>query len=379
MLRPRNPRQHREEVLDGAQLPDLPHLLEEVLERELRPGHLLGGFLSLLLIHLLLGLLDERHDVAHTEDPRGHAVGIERFEVRHLLPRACEEDGPTGGVRDGKRGPAARVAVQLREDEPGHVDLLHEGTRLDNGILAGHRVARHEDVVRTHRLLHPASLSHHVGIHVQAARRVHDHDVPSLSDRLLHRGLRDLLRPIAFGDHRDADLTAEREQLLDRCRTLQVRCDQERLPSLLLQVKRQLRAMRGLSRPLDAGHHDDHRVRTGQLEGRVLASQRSRQLVANHLDDLLGRREAAHDLVRERPFPNPPQEVVDNVESGIGLEERRADIGEGRIHLFRMELAPRPELAEDPVQAVGERVEHEVWRSERPYATRERPLYERRR
>src|SRR3712207_8958714 len=48
--------------------------LEEVLEVELLGADLPLELRRLVLVELALGLLDERHDVAHPEDPLGHAV-----------------------------------------------------------------------------------------------------------------------------------------------------------------------------------------------------------------------------------------------------------------------------------------------------------------
>src|SRR5919197_6290589 len=50
LLRARDPRQHGQDVLEGTELLHLAHLLEEVLQGELGPGHLLGGLGRLLLV-----------------------------------------------------------------------------------------------------------------------------------------------------------------------------------------------------------------------------------------------------------------------------------------------------------------------------------------
>ena len=51
--------QHAQQVADRAHLADRQHLLEEVLQRELAGADLRGGFLGLLGVEDLLGLLDE--------------------------------------------------------------------------------------------------------------------------------------------------------------------------------------------------------------------------------------------------------------------------------------------------------------------------------
>ena len=90
----------------------------------------------------------------------------------------------------------------------------------------------------------------------------------------------------------------------------------------------------------------------------VFAAQGRLQLVPNDLHHLLGGCERAHDLVGEGTPADSVEEVVDHVQRHVGLEERRAHVGKGPVHLFRVELAPGPELAEDGVETAGERVEH---------------------
>ena len=65
----------------------------------------------------LLRPLDERHDVAHAEDPAGEPVGMEDLERVGLLAGAQELDAEPGDGRDRERGAAAGVAVDLGEDE----------------------------------------------------------------------------------------------------------------------------------------------------------------------------------------------------------------------------------------------------------------------
>src|SRR3954453_11160973 len=76
--------EHPEQVGERAHLADRLELLEEVLERELPLAHLALEVGGLVVLELLLGLLDERQDVAHAEDALGHAVGVEALELVEL-------------------------------------------------------------------------------------------------------------------------------------------------------------------------------------------------------------------------------------------------------------------------------------------------------
>src|SRR5947209_1814217 len=136
-------------------------------------------------------------------------------------------------------------------------------------------------------------------------------------------------------------------------------------------MKGQLGAMRGLPGTLHAGHHDHDRVGSRQLERTVLPAERGLKLVADDLDHLLGGRQRSHHLVGEGPAPHPSEEVVCHLQRDVRLEQRRAEVLQGRVHLLGVELAPRAELAENGIEAIGERVEHSdlPWYGARMLAT----------
>ena len=97
----------------------------------------------------------------------------------------------------------------------------------------------------------------------------------------------------------------------------------------------------------------------------MLAAERGGELVPDHFDDLLGRGQAPHDLVREGPLANPSQEVLCSIQGHVRIQQGQADVVEGRIHLFGMQLPSRLELPKDRVQAVAQRVEHPISRTGR--------------
>ena len=94
----------------------------------------------LLLVERRLGLLDERHHVAHAEDAARHAVGVERLEVLELLAGAGEEDRLADHFLHRQRRAATRVAVDLGEDHAVEADGLVERLRDVDRFLTGHRV-----------------------------------------------------------------------------------------------------------------------------------------------------------------------------------------------------------------------------------------------
>src|SRR5207302_1074652 len=60
-----------------------------------------------------LGLLDQRHHIAHPEDPLRHPVGVETLELIELLARRGEHDRLAGDRFHRQRGAAAGIAVEL--------------------------------------------------------------------------------------------------------------------------------------------------------------------------------------------------------------------------------------------------------------------------
>ena len=90
----------------------------------------------------------KREHVAHAEDAAGHAVGPERLEAVDLLGDAGEDDRLAGDLLDRERRAAARVAVELRDDDAVEVHALRERLGGLHRGLAGHRVDDEEHLVR---------------------------------------------------------------------------------------------------------------------------------------------------------------------------------------------------------------------------------------
>src|SRR5205807_2215637 len=77
---------------DRAHAADHPVALEEIVEAELAPEHAGLELFLLVLLHRLLGALDQRQHVAHAEDARRHTVGMEVLELVELLADGDELD-----------------------------------------------------------------------------------------------------------------------------------------------------------------------------------------------------------------------------------------------------------------------------------------------
>ena len=123
----------------------------------------------------LLGLLDQGQHVAHAEDPGGHPVGVEDLELVELLPDRGELDRLAGDRLHRERGAAARVAVELRQDDAVEGDPLLERLGDVDGLLTRHRVEDEQDVERLDGVADADELVHQLLVDVQPAGRVDDH------------------------------------------------------------------------------------------------------------------------------------------------------------------------------------------------------------
>src|SRR4029453_18974952 len=95
---------------------------EEVLEvHSLLPDLLLHPSRH-VFVEGTLRLLDERDDVALLEDPTRHAVRMEVLERLRLLTHSDVLDGLFSHAVDGECRTAARIAINLREDDAGDVE-----------------------------------------------------------------------------------------------------------------------------------------------------------------------------------------------------------------------------------------------------------------
>src|ERR1700733_13919061 len=76
--------EHAEHAFERAHAAQLTELREPIVHGETSRKGALHHLLGFLLVELLLRALDEREDVAHAENARGHPVGRERLEVGDL-------------------------------------------------------------------------------------------------------------------------------------------------------------------------------------------------------------------------------------------------------------------------------------------------------
>ena len=89
-----------------------------------------------------------------------------------------------------------------------------------------------------------------------------------------------------------------------------------------------------------------------------LPAQGDGELLVHDLHDLLGGRDALHDLFGQRPRPHALEEVVGHLDGHVGLQQGGPDVAQGVVHLLGMELSPAAEFLENAVESVAQGVEH---------------------
>lgn len=359
-------REHAEQLGDGAHLADLLHLRQEVVEREVLAllrrqlgGHLLGLFLA----ERLLRLLDQGEQVTHVEDARRHAVRVERVELVELLAVGGEHDLLAGDMRDGERGTASGVAVELGEHHAVEADAVAEGLRGVDRVLADHGVDDEQDLVRADRVADVRGLLHHLGVDAEAAGGVDDDHVVLLRPGVLDGVLGDLdrvadtvagLRRV----DRDAGALGDDGELVDGVRTLQVAGDEQGRVALALEPLAELSGEGGLTGALETGEHDHRRGGLGEPQPTGLTTEDGDELLVDDLDDLLGGVERLGDLYAGRALLDLLDEGAHDGQGDVGFEQGDTDLACRGVDVRLGQAALAPEVLECRAEAVGEGVEH---------------------
>ena len=169
----------------------------------------------------------------------------------------------------------------------------------------------------------------------------------------------------AFAVNGHVDLAAQNLQLLDRGRTVDVTGHQQGALAVLAQTQRQLGGHGRLACALQPHQHDDVRRRPGEVERRR-GSQQGDQLLVHDLDDLLGRRQAAHDFGAHGPFLDRGHKILDHFEVDVRFQQGQAHFTHGRVDVRFRQFALAAQLVKDSLEFVSKTLKHCVARLSRP-------------
>ncbi len=135
-----HPGNHPDNLLERPHLLDGLQLLPEIFQRELVLPDFLFELLRFLDVDRLFGALDQRQHVAHAQQPGHEAIGIELLEIFQSLAAADERNRHADDGDDRQRRAAARIAVQLAQDDAADAEAAVELARALDGVLSRHRI-----------------------------------------------------------------------------------------------------------------------------------------------------------------------------------------------------------------------------------------------
>ena len=99
------------------------------------------------------------------------------------------------------------------------------------------------------------------------------------------------------------------------------------------------------------------RLVVGRQPAFGVAEQRH-HLVADDLDDLLRRRQAAEHVLLHRPVADAVDERLDDLEVDVGFEQRQPDLAQRRLDVLGRQPRFAPQGLEDVLQACAQGLEH---------------------
>jgi hypothetical protein len=76
------------------------------------------------------------------------------------------------------------------------------------------------------------------------------------------------------------------------------------------------------------------------------------------LDDLLRGAQALRQVGADALLLDAGDQVLDDLEVDVGLEQGQADLAQDLVDLGLAQAAPAPQALEDPLEAIGQRIEH---------------------
>ena len=203
-------------------------------------------------------------------------------------------------------------------------------------------------------------LLHQRLVHVQAAGGVQD-------DRIQHAGLGVAQGLAAHGDGGrgargtvDLDLhhPAQGHQLVLRRRPLEVGRHQERPLTLAPEEPSQLPGRGGFSGPLQTDQHEHGGWLPGGPQAVGRAAHEGRQLLIDHLDHLLARRERFENVTPHGALTDALEERANDLDVDVRFEQGQTHLAQRLRDVVLAEAAEATQPLEDVVQPVAEPLEH---------------------
>ena len=208
-------------------------------------------------------------------------------------------------------------------------------------LLTRHRVSDEQDLGRVDGDTDVDELLHQAFVDLEPTRGVDDYRVEAALGREPNGIARDIDRVLidALVVDRDAQLATETLELSDGGGAVDVGGDQQRGPTLLAHVERELAGVGRLARTLEPDEHQDLLAALRVAERLALLAQDLDQLVVDDTDHGLGRGQALEDFLPDRPLLDGRDELLDDLEIDVGLEKRAPDLAHRLVNVLLVEPA----------------------------------------
>src|SRR5690606_491880 len=217
-----------------------------------------------------------------------------------------------------------------------------------------------QDLDRRDRRTHPPELVHELRVDLQAPRSIEDQRTMTARTGTLQSRRRQLryvtLATIRVDGH--TDLLAERLELIDRGRAVDVQRRQKRALPFPRKAPRQLRSRRRLPRTLETDQQDHRRRDRGRGQTLALLAEKRDQLVVYDLDDLLTGRNGLEDLLAQSTRLDLRQEIACKLVVYVRLEQNTANLPKPILDHGLREQTALLESAEYAVQLFRKLLEH---------------------
>ena len=164
---------------------------------------------------------------------------------------------------------------------------------------------------------------------------------------------------IASGWHRteaedlDTDLPAKGLQLFNSRRPVDIRPHHQSPPPLVLEMQSEFGGGRGLTCTLQTGHQHHRGGLRGLGERCVIATHHLHELLVDHLNELLVRADAPHNLSANGLLPDVGDEILHHRKADIGLKKGTTHVLQRPLHIGFADLV----LAFQPLDRIFKRAD----------------------
>ena len=286
---------------------------------------------------------------------------MEDFQTGKLLADTDKLDWRPGDLAHRKCRAAARVAIELGQDDAGERQRVAKCSRGIHRVLTLHCIDDEKRLDRRHGGMQCCNLLHHRVIDRKPARGVDQHHFVIVAASPIERRARNRNGRIARRRRKeiDIDLGRERPELFDRSRPINVAAHQQSfLAHVGTEQSRQLARGRCLAGALQSRQQDHRRRRHRETERRRAAAHERRELALDDADQRLARRERADDLLANGLLAHRGYEIPDHGQRYIGFEQRHAHFAQSVLDIGVGQPRFAAQLLHDTAEPCGQIVKH---------------------